>query len=83
MTLSEWSVDHVEAKSTSHLVMVKAACDLQKRLCGHLTLFRDDLYGIGDLNSYLRRQYAPRRRRITTAVLARIARSVRSDQLST
>jgi membrane-associated phospholipid phosphatase len=34
------------------LVMVKAACELQERLCGNLTIFRQDLYGIGHLNSY-------------------------------
>jgi hypothetical protein len=32
--------------------MVKAACELQNALCGNLTMFREDLYGIGDLNSY-------------------------------
>jgi hypothetical protein len=32
--------------------MVKAAWEPQNALCGNLTMFRDDLSGIGDLNTY-------------------------------
>jgi hypothetical protein len=52
----------VGSTEASVLVMVKAAWEPQNALCGNLTMFRDDLSGIGDLNTYLGLSRHPHRR---------------------
>jgi hypothetical protein len=42
--------------------MVNAACELQNVLCGNLTRFRKELYGIGNLNRLQRMQLTIRER---------------------